>query len=454
MCLLIFRNLEWHLKIFEFIILDVGDINVCVCLSEIMNDLDGKELRDCQRFAEHRAGALFMRMGEKKIQTTLKFIKFLQDKFDYVLWIAPSMLLANKLYRSSICLAARGLNKKICFYSIEGVSSSNYRYLSLYSVADNYKTFCVIDESIAIKNMEAGRTRRLLSMYSMFKYRLILSATPLTQGLIDLYSQIQFINPSILRMTETQFSNCFLPFFIDRFSFYKRWSTPLNEKKLMKLIRPYVFECDLHLGRRINYFDYDCELTPAEEDDYFNEKCQFLASRPQFCFLEVVQKFQTVYIYAKNKILMLTALLDRLIEKGEKAVIYVRFLDEIKFFREVGVFEKYNYVVMTAKVRKRKVIDEFFRKADFMICTYGVSFEGMSLQFCNHVVFYTQTFDYKNKLQSLNNVYSGDEGREMNVHNFWLNTGMDMLIRESQAKKKGVLSNVCKIMGKNRVLEL
>ena len=255
-------------------------------------------------------------------------------------------------------------------------------------------------------------------------------------------------------MTETQFSNCFLPFFIDRFSFYKRWSTPLNEKKLMKLIRPYVFECDLHLGRRINYFDYDCELTPAEEDDYFNEKCQFLASRPQFCFLEVVQKFQTVYIYAKNKILMLTALLDRLIEKGEKAVIYVRFLDEIKFFREVGVFEKYNYVVMTAKVRKRKVIDEFFRKADFMICTYGVSFEGMSLQFCNHVVFYTQTFDYKNKLQSLNNVYSGDEGREMNVHNFWLNTGMDMLIRESQAKKKGVLSNVCKIMGKNRVLEL
>ena len=415
---------------------------------------DKNELGDCRRFARYRAGALFMQTGEKKIQRTMKFIKYLQDKFDYVVWIAPSMLLANKFYRSNICLAARGLDKKICFYSIEGVSSSNYRYLSLYSVADRYRIFCVIDESLSIKNMEAGRTRRLLSMCGMFEYRLILSALPLTQGLIDLYSQIQFISPAILRMTETQFENYFLPFFVDRFRFYKRWSTPRKEQKLIKMMRPYIYECDLSEGRKINYFDYDCELTAAEEDDYFNEKCRFLASREQFCFLEVLQRFQTVYIYAKSKIQMLLRLMDELVLRHEKAVVYVRFLDEIRFFEAVGVFKKYNYVVMTARVNKKLVLQKFAGQADFMLCTYGVSFEGMSLSFCNNVVFYTQTFDYKNKLQSLDNVYSGDDGREMNVHNFWLNTGMDVLIRESLAKKAGVLSHVCKIMSKNRVLEL
>lgn len=83
-------------------------------------------------------------------------------------------------------------------------------------MVDRFRTFCVVDESITIKNTEAGRTQRLLELAHRFKYRLILSGTPLTQGLIDLYSQIKFMNPAILNMTESQFANNFCTFHMIR----------------------------------------------------------------------------------------------------------------------------------------------------------------------------------------------------------------------------------------------
>ena len=65
-----------------------------------------------------------------------------------------------------------------------------------------------------------------------------------------------------------------------------------------------------------------------------------------------------------------------------------------------------------------------------------------------------RTFDYKKKLQSLGEVVADEKLLEVNVHNFWLNTGLDNLIREKQKEKRGLLAQVSKMIHKNKVAQL
>lgn len=60
------------------------------------------------------------------------------------------------------------------------------------------KCFAAVDESQGIKNPSAVRTQFLLKIAHLFSYRRILSGTPVTKGLEDIFSQFQFLNPAIL----------------------------------------------------------------------------------------------------------------------------------------------------------------------------------------------------------------------------------------------------------------
>lgn len=56
----------------------------------------------------------------------------------------------------------------------------------------------VIDESTVIKNHKAIRTKSLLKVSHLAKYRRILTGTPVTQGPLDLFTQFSFLDDSIL----------------------------------------------------------------------------------------------------------------------------------------------------------------------------------------------------------------------------------------------------------------
>jgi SNF2 family DNA or RNA helicase len=55
----------------------------------------------------------------------------------------------------------------------------------------------VIDESTIIKNPQALQTKQVLKLAPLARYRRVLTGTPITQGPLDLYSQIQFLDPGI-----------------------------------------------------------------------------------------------------------------------------------------------------------------------------------------------------------------------------------------------------------------
>lgn len=72
------------------------------------------------------------------------------------------------------------------------------------------ESLIIIDESTVIKNPKAKQTKAALTLARHSKYRRILTGTPITQGPLDLFSQIQFLEPTAIPITSyTAFKRTF-----------------------------------------------------------------------------------------------------------------------------------------------------------------------------------------------------------------------------------------------------
>lgn len=60
------------------------------------------------------------------------------------------------------------------------------------------KGLIAIDESTTIKNHKAKRTKALIKIASGFKYRRLLTGSPITKSPMDIYSQCEFLRPGLL----------------------------------------------------------------------------------------------------------------------------------------------------------------------------------------------------------------------------------------------------------------
>jgi SNF2 family DNA or RNA helicase len=416
-----------------------------------MNSSFNQEIEQAEAFdkmSKLKAGALFMDMGTGKTKVALDLAISRQNHYDIVIWIAPASLINNSSYKDEILKWSSLLKKEIVYFSVESISMSEEKYINLFNTARNNKVFCIVDESITIKNNESGRTSRLLKMACHFDFRLILNGTPLSKGLIDLYSQIQFISPKILNMTETQFANNFLYYVKDGTKrSWQRWSKPCNEEALIETIRPYIFKADLDISVSIQYHSNCCTLSKEEEIYYNEEKYEFLKEKYEASFLEVAQKFQHIYTLCDDKREQVIKLVKSISTKKEKVIIYVKFLDEIEVYKQY-----FDFVELSGNKKDDLKIFEF--KKNILITTYGSGSVGLNLQYANNIIFASQTFDYKDMIQAIHRVYRNGQVKNVNIFNMYCNTNLDNMIYKSINKKENVLNNVKKLISKEEAMKL
>ena len=406
-----------------------------------------------EQFSVLNAGALFLRDNNEKLKIVFSLINKNSDDIDFVVWIAPSCYLATNVYVGDIKQAAGGWKDRIEFFSTESLSFNDEKYLALYNLTDKYRVFCIVDESLTFKNTTSGRTRRLLTIKHKFKYRILLSKNPLSQGIRDLYAQAQFLDSSILNMTEAQFLHRFLPLYIDDFDVWKRDSNPAYEGQVVSLVRPYLLACDFQDNLRIEYHERIFDLTEKEQEAYRRDKEAFLAGREQVAYLQVVQRFQYFYTICKRKVEALAELVNEITNRGEKVIIYTKYLSEVKFLKESGIFKKGKFVIMSGSSNKTKALDLFENEINIMICTYKVESPRLNLKGCNNIIYFSQTFDYKDKLHTLSRFYHQDVV-SLKVYDFWVNTRLENLIKDNIARKKSLLKSVCKMMSCDEALDL
>lgn len=169
-----------------------------------------------------KASAWFAKMGTGKTYAAihLAMARWIAGEIDAVVIICPSTLrsvwrkefakYATRDYDFRIheqraawygewCRETPSDRLPVLAVSVEGLGIS----ASLYdSVCQFYtrgrRIFTICDESSRIKNPDAKRTQRTITLGQMSEYRLILNGTPIALGIQDLWSQYEFLDPNII----------------------------------------------------------------------------------------------------------------------------------------------------------------------------------------------------------------------------------------------------------------
>jgi SNF2 family DNA or RNA helicase len=85
---------------------------------------------------------------------------------------------------------------KIFVMNVEALSTTKgLKQAGLFLIG---KSMMIIDESTTIKNPQAKRTKNILALAKESKYRRILTGSPVTQSPMDLWAQMDFLDPEIL----------------------------------------------------------------------------------------------------------------------------------------------------------------------------------------------------------------------------------------------------------------
>jgi SNF2 family DNA or RNA helicase len=171
----------------------------------------------------------FMEMGTGKSKVLIDTIAYLGNtmQIDFALIIAPKGVYRNWInkeipqhfpddIRHSVCywqatdtksykeevkkfFASTEPGLKIFVMNVEAFSSAKGQKAGLW-IANNFGAngMIAIDESTTIKNHKAKRSKTLIKIAADFKYRRLLTGSPVTKSPMDLYSQFQFLDSRIL----------------------------------------------------------------------------------------------------------------------------------------------------------------------------------------------------------------------------------------------------------------
>ena len=169
--------------------------------------------------------ALFMEMGTGKTKVCIDNIAILFDKgkINAALIIVPNGIKRNwrnelKIhlsdhikYRVAVWSASPKKEEKIeieqlsvmvddltvFIMNIEALSTKR-GYDFAYSFLLRNQTLVCVDESTTIKNHSAQRTKNILKLSQHAKYKRIMTGSPVTKSPLDLFSQVQFLDPWLL----------------------------------------------------------------------------------------------------------------------------------------------------------------------------------------------------------------------------------------------------------------
>ena len=385
------------------------------------------------KFKKLKVGALFMKMGTGKTRIAIELVDY--NKCDLLVYIAPFSTLKN-IENEFIKWNLKTPYKLIGY---ETIQASDRKYLELLNELENKKVFIVADESIFIKNEDTKRFKRLCELRKKCEYALILNGTPLTKNEWDLYNQMEFLSPLILKMNREQFLNTFFKKITYRKkghkenTFYK--FSEVNAELLYKMVEPYIFKCELDFYKD-EISDYHYVI--YENDDYYIEKEKRLN--------EYIEKGTSNVII--NMLTSLNVIASNYDKKNDEVIKYIKdkqvivfcnYLDEIDY-----ISSKLDCYVITGNIKNRnEIIKKFKNDNKPLLMTYGVGSYSLNLQFCNEIVYSSINFDYAKLGQSKYRIKRIGQEQDIKYTYFLTNLGITKLILENLDKKM-TLENLVK----------
>jgi len=290
-----------------------------------------------------------------------------------------------------------------------------------------HKTLTVIDESTTIKNPKAKRTKNIINLSKLSKYRRIMTGSPVTKNPLDLYSQCEFLDPFLLNFASYySFRNRYAEMktlhiagrSIQVVSHFKNLDELAEQLKTFSY-RVLKEDC-LDLPEKI-YMKREIELSPEQKKVYKQMKEEALATLngKQITTMTVLtqlmrmQQITCGHFVADDgttqeiKSNRLNELLDILDEVEGKAIIWAHWQKDIQIIK-AALIKRYgprsvvDYYGLTPQDQRQKNKDAFQNdsKVRFFVGTPQTGGYGITLTEASTVIYYSNNYDLEKRIQS------------------------------------------------------
>jgi len=421
-----------------------------------------------------RVAGLFMPMGTGKTLTAFAFVEARQERIDCCVWFCPvgyretirrQILLHTDCQDSDICVFGENTDEETvprgCLWyivGIESISAYSARVVCTARLLITERTFVVVDESGYIKGPKSRRTERLTLIARDSRYRMILTGTPISQGIVDLFSQMRFLSPLILGYRS------FHAFAKNHLVYSARFPGLVEGEKnrayVAERIAPYVYqvtkeEC-LTLPEKLYSARY-CQLSDPQREAYAEAKERFLTddaldrnewyrSIAIFRLFTALQGIVCGFVNRDGRRVMLPhyridLLLNVLAEiPAEPVVIWAKYRPaaaEIVTALEAihGAEAVRQYHGGLTPLRRQGELDQWCRSGGFLVATQAAGGHCVDMTVARWAIFYANDFMYSRRLQAEDRCHRIGQTRPVTYVDLWASAGIEQRIDAALVRK-------------------
>ena len=334
---------------------------------------------------------------------------------------------------------------------------------------NSHKTLMAVDESTTIKNPSAKRTKNIIGLGKIAKYKRIMTGSPITKNPLDLYSQCEFLDPWLLDFTSYYaFRNRYAEMktmhahgrsiqIVDKFK---------NLSELSETVKTFsdrvLKEDCLDLPDKI-YMKRNIKLSPDQFKLYKQMKDQAIAmlngkvTSTMTVLTQLMRLHQitcghftaddgSTQAIANNRI---GELMDVLEEIEGKAIIWAHYQYDIvniikNVVKKYGEGSIVDYYGLTPQEDRQPNIKKFQSdpRCRFMVGTPSTGGYGITLTAANTVIYYSNGYDLEKRLQSEDRAHRIGQRKPVTYVDLICDDTVDEKIVKALRKKINIASEV------------
>ena len=383
-----------------------------------------------------------------------------------ILWTATTSKAKDKEYQ---LLFKSDLDLHILIMNVEAFSTKKGLEFAT-KFLNCHKTIMAIDESTTIKTPTAKRTKAILSLGKLAKYRRILTGSPVTKSPLDLYTQCGFLDGYLLG-------------FDSYYAFRNRYATMLDRNfggrrvqivggykrldELSEKLKPFsdrvLKENCLDLPEK-TYVERQVELTDEQKTLYSTMKSAALASlkgkmaTAPHILTQMMRLHQITCGHLKNdddsiteiKNNRINSLLELLDEIEGKAIIWANYVYDInqivnavaKKYGDNSIVQYYGAVPAEQRQKNIEKFQDPNSPVRFFVGNPQTGGYGITLTAANNVIYYSNGYDLEKRLQSEDRAHRIGQKRAVTYVDLITPKTVDEKIRKALRKKINIATQI------------
>ena len=381
------------------------------------------------------------------IVTKKQLIRNWENEFAFHTHITPKTLSSNKSDNFYVLNSP----SRVIITNFETITGEEER-LTLFLKARN--TAIIIDESTKIKNPESKLTQSFFHLAPLFKIRTIMTGTPVANRPYDIWSQIFFLDfgqslgvdfhrfKANTDLTNSMVDNS------DERKVFENSVASIFEKIKSFAVRETKNSGVISLPSK-EYFNIFCSFEVKQKVLYnkIKDEMQVFVQQngeavlddSEACLKRLLRLVQVasnprlvdeLYGAFSGKEIKLKELIETIINRGEKAIVWSSFIENAEYFSKM--YKQHSPVKIHGRMAiedRNKSVDRFkFGDAKILFATLQAEKEGLTLTIANNVIFYDRGFNLDDYLQAQDRIHRISQQKTCNIYNLMMEDSVDIWV--------------------------